>query len=49
MAAILVLSGGIAGLIIVLYVVRRFKRPQPGLPYIGLGAALGWIASILMI
>ncbi|MEM2929851.1 MAG: presenilin family intramembrane aspartyl protease PSH [Thermoproteota archaeon] len=44
-AAIIVLSGSVAGLIVVLYAVRRFKRPQPGLPYIGLGAALGWIAS----
>lgn len=49
MAAILVLSGGIAGLIIVLYIVRRFKRPQPGLPYIGLGSVLGWILSILLV
>jgi presenilin-like A22 family membrane protease len=48
-AAVLVLSGGITGLIIVLYMVRRFKRPQPGLPYIGLGATLGWITSILVI
>lgn len=48
MAAILVLSGGIVGLLSVLYVVRRFKRPQPGLPYIGLGAVLGWIASIFI-
>ncbi|MEM2088200.1 MAG: presenilin family intramembrane aspartyl protease PSH [Thermoproteota archaeon] len=49
MAAIPVLSGSIAGLITVLYVVRRFKRPQPGLPYIGLGATLGWIASTLLV
>lgn len=47
-AAILVLSGSVAGLIVVLNMVRRFKRPQPGLPYIGLGAALGWIASTLL-
>ncbi|MBO3841166.1 MAG: hypothetical protein FGF48_01945 [Candidatus Brockarchaeota archaeon] len=43
-AALMVLSCSAAGLIIVLYAVRRFKRPQPGLPYIGLGAALGWVA-----
>ncbi|MBO3808579.1 MAG: hypothetical protein FGF50_03170 [Candidatus Brockarchaeota archaeon] len=43
-AALMVLSCSVAGLIIVLYAVRRFKRPQPGLPYIGLGAALGWVA-----
>jgi presenilin-like A22 family membrane protease len=48
-AAMLVLSGSVAGLIVVLHVVRRFKKPQPGLPYIGLGAALGWVASILLV
>ena len=48
-AAMMVLSGSVAGLIVVLNVVRRFKRPQPGLPYIGLGAALGWVASTLLV
>lgn len=48
LAAILVLTGGLVGLIIVLYTVRYFKKPQPGLPYIGLGAALAWIISILV-
>ena len=48
-AAIMVLSGSVAGLIIVLHAVRRFKRPQPGLPYIGLGAALGWVATKTLI
>lgn len=48
-AAILVLSGSVAGLILVLHAVRRFKKPQPGLPYIGLGAALGWVASTLLV
>ncbi|MEM3660113.1 MAG: presenilin family intramembrane aspartyl protease PSH [Thermoproteota archaeon] len=44
-AAMIVLSCSAVGLVIVLYAVRRFKKPQPGLPYIGLGAALGWIVS----
>ncbi|MEM2688034.1 MAG: presenilin family intramembrane aspartyl protease PSH [Thermoproteota archaeon] len=44
-AAMIVLSCSTVGLVIVLYAVRRFKKPQPGLPYIGLGAALGWIVS----
>ncbi|NHV99887.1 MAG: hypothetical protein HA496_09675 [Thaumarchaeota archaeon] len=44
-AAIMVLSSSVAGLIIVLHAVRRFKQPQPGLPYIGLGAVLGWIIT----
>jgi len=48
-AAILVLSGSVTGLIVVLYVVHRFKRPQPGLPYIGLGAAVGWIVSKFLV
>lgn len=48
-AAILVLSSSIAGLILVLYVVHRSKRPQPGLPYIGLGAVLGWLVSTLLV
>ncbi len=45
LAAMLVLIGGLVGLIVVLRVVRYFKKPQPGLPYIGLGAALAWLAS----
>lgn len=49
LAAMLVLIGGLAGLIIVLRAVRYFKRPQPGLPYIGLGAVLAWLASRLVL
>ncbi len=48
-AAVMVLSGSVAGLMVVLYTVRRFKKPQPGLPYIGLGATLGWLASKIMV
>ncbi|MEM2350945.1 MAG: presenilin family intramembrane aspartyl protease PSH [Thermoproteota archaeon] len=48
LAATLVLIGGLVGLIIVLHVVRFFKKPQPGLPYIGLGAALAWLLSQLL-
>ncbi|MGQ9597189.1 MAG: presenilin family intramembrane aspartyl protease PSH [Thermoproteota archaeon] len=47
-AAMLILAGGIIGLFVVLYIVRRLKKPQPGLPYIGIGAVLGWIASTLL-
>jgi len=47
-AAILVLTGGLVGLIIVLHVVRYFKKPQPGLPYIGLGAAIAWTISMII-
>ncbi|MDW8033907.1 MAG: presenilin family intramembrane aspartyl protease PSH [Nitrososphaerota archaeon] len=47
LAALLVLIGGLAGLIIVLRTVRYLKKPQPGLPYIGLGAVLAWLVSRL--
>ncbi|MGQ9479697.1 MAG: presenilin family intramembrane aspartyl protease, partial [Thermoproteota archaeon] len=45
LAAMIVLFGSIAGLITVLYVVHRCRKPQPGLPYIGLGSILAWLAS----
>jgi len=48
LAAILVITGGLIGLIIVLRTVRYFKKPQPGLPYIGLGVALAWLISWLI-
>jgi presenilin-like A22 family membrane protease len=48
-AAILVLGGGIAGLVVVLRMVRCLKKPQPGLPYIGLGVAIGWTLSKFLI